>query len=149
INGDTILDLVVGGGAGTGSAASLAVMINSGNGVFAAPVAYDAAPGGRFGSTAVALADLDNDADVDLVGAGDYENGSVDNGAVTIRRNNGNGTFGSAQIILFDAFVPMPKKLTTGHINSDSFADIVAAVPSGRIPEGFVTVTSNGSGDFN
>jgi len=149
VNGDTILDVVVGGQVGSGFAASLAVIINSGNGVFSPPVAYDAAPGGRFGSTAVALADLDNDGDVDLIGGGDYENGSVDNGAVTTRRNNGNGTFGSAEIIMFANFVSMPKKLTTGHVNSDGLVDIVAAVPSGRAIEGFVVVNSNGSGGFN
>ena len=149
VNGDEVLDVVVGGQVGTGFQASLAVMINTGNGNFAAPVAYDAAPGGRFGSTAVALADLDDDGDIDLIGGGDYENDSVDNGAVTIRRNNGSGVFGSAEIILFDNFVPMPKELTTGLLNSDGFPDIVAAVPSGRAIEGFVTVTSNGSGGFN
>jgi hypothetical protein len=149
VNGGGVLDVVVGGGVGTGFQASLAVMINIGNGVFAAPVPYDAAPGGRFGSHAVALADLDNDGDVDLIGGGDYENGSIDNGAVTIRRNTGNGTFGSAEIILFANFVPMPKELTTGRINSDGFADIVAAVPSGRTPDGYVVINSNGSGGFN
>jgi hypothetical protein len=149
VNGDGVLDIVVGGQVGTGFDATLAVMINKGNGVFATPVAYDAAPAARFDSTAVALADLDNDGDVDLIGGGDYESGSVDNGAITIRRNNGNDTFGSAEIITFANFVPMPKELTTGRVNSDGFVDIVAAVPSGRIPEGFVTVNSNGSGGFN
>src|SRR5581483_3037850 len=149
VDGDTVLDVVAGGQTGVGFAASLAVLINLGDGDFAAPVVYDAAPDSFAGSPAVALADLENDGDFDLIGGGVYENGSVVNGAVTIRRNNGMGTFGSAEIILFADFTSHPKELTTGFVNNDSFPDIVAAVPSGRAIEGFVTVNSNGSGGFN
>ena len=79
------------------------------------------------------------------------ENGSIVNGAATIRRNNGTGTFGSAEIILFldPNFISHPKELSTGFINGDGFRDIIAAVPSGRAIEGYVVVNSNGSGGFN
>lgn len=148
LNGDNMPDIVAGCRA-SGVNANLTVFLNTGAGDFAAPVSYDAAPGGDFGSTAVALADLDNDGDVDLIGGGSFSTGSVNNGAATIRRNNGSGVFGAADIILFSNFISFPKVLTTGRINGDGFADIVAAVPSGRANEGFVTITSNGSGSFN
>ncbi len=149
INGDNKLDIVAGCKIGTSFFASLAVLINNGTGDFSAAVTYDPAPGGRFGSTAVALADLDNDGDIDLIGGGLYDSGSVSRGAATIRRNSGSGTFGAPEIVLFANFVSNPKELTTGFVNGDGFVDIVAAVPSGRSNEGFVTITSNGSGGLN
>jgi hypothetical protein len=148
LNGDNAPDIVAGCRSG-GVSASLIVFLNTGTGDFAPGVSYDAAPGGDLGSTAVALADLDNDGDVDLIGGGSYTTGSVNNGAATIRRNTGSGAFGAADVILFSNFVSYPKALATGHINSDGFADIVAAVPSGRANEGFVAINSNGLGSFS
>ncbi|HUR97478.1 MAG TPA: VCBS repeat-containing protein, partial [Pyrinomonadaceae bacterium] len=149
INGDTKLDIVVGGQTGPAFAASLVVMVNGGTGNFGAGTSYDAAPDARFGSKAVALADLDNDTDVDLISGGLYSVGSVDYGAITIRRNNGTGGFGAVEKIQYDNFIAEPKRITTGDLNGDGFADIVAAVPSGRATEGFVAVRSNASGGFS
>jgi hypothetical protein len=49
----------------------------------------------------------------------------------------------------YDIYVSHPRELTIGDINGDGFADIIAAVPSGRANEGFVAVRSNGSGGYN
>ena len=70
----------------------VSILINDGSGVFAAPVAYEAAPGGfPSARTRVALRDLDNDGDADLISGGFYEDGSITAGAITIRRNDGAG----------------------------------------------------------
>ena len=79
----------------------LSILVNDGTGAFAAPVAYEAAPGGfPTARTRVALRDLDNDGDADLIGGGVYEDGSVTAGAITIRRNDGQGSFGAHEAYL-------------------------------------------------
>jgi hypothetical protein len=148
LNGDGKLDLAVGGQDPSTYAVRLSIMMGDGIGNFGAPVAYDPAPGATYASTAVALADIDNDGDADLIGGGSYSTGSVDNGAVTIHRNNGSGVFVSPEIIQFDNFAPLPKEITTGDLNGDGVRDIIAAIPSGRAVEGFETILSNGSGGF-
>ncbi|HEX2639185.1 MAG TPA: VCBS repeat-containing protein, partial [Pyrinomonadaceae bacterium] len=148
INGDGRQDLAVGGQIPSTTDTKLAIMLNDGAGGFTASAAYESAPGSRFSSTAVALSDLDLDGDVDLIGGGLYSSGSTDSGAVTIRRNNGSGIFGSPETLLFDVFASQPKEISTGDLNGDGFSDIIAAIPSGRAVEGFETILSNGSGGF-
>ncbi|HEY0544040.1 MAG TPA: VCBS repeat-containing protein [Pyrinomonadaceae bacterium] len=149
VNGDGKTDVAVGGPVGFTGTVSISVLLNNGAGNLAAPVSYDPAPGARLISHAVALADLDNDGDADLIAGGNYSVGSSDYGALTIRRNNGSGVFGNAEVYQFDIYIPQPKEITTGDLNHDGFADVIAAVPSGRSTEGYVTLLSNGAGGFS
>jgi hypothetical protein len=149
VNGDGHLDLAVGGFQDGNNVSYLSILVNNGTGAFAAPVAYEAAPGGfPTARTAVALRDLDKDGDADLIGGGVYEDGSVTAGAITVRRNNGQGAFGAHQAYLLGNFVSDPWSLSTGDLNGDGFADVVAGTPSGRAIDGYVVLPSNGAGSF-
>ncbi len=149
IDGDGHLDLAV-GGFQDNNVTYLSILINDGSGVFAEPVAYEAAPGGfPSARTRVALRDLDNDGDADLISGGFYEDGSVTAGAITIRRNDGEGSFGAHEAYLMGNFVSDPYSLATADLNGDGFADIIASTPSGRASEGYVVLPSNGTGSFD
>ncbi len=149
LNGDGWLDLTVGRSDITGQQfGTLSVMFNNGAGSFGPPTDYAAAPGARLHSPAVAFADLDNDGDKDLLGGGLYSAGSVDNGAITIRRNAGNGMFGPAEIYLFANYVAAPHHLTTADLNADGFLDVLAATEQGGATDGFNVLRSNGSGGY-
>jgi hypothetical protein len=153
LNGDRRIDLVVGGRdlivvPGKPNGGRLGVLLNNGAGGFTVSATYESVPGSRLPTGAVALADLDNDGDADLVGGGLIQNGSVDNGAISVRRNSGNGTFGSPEIYLFENSVDRPQNFALGDLNSDGFTDIVGCSPTGRSTDGWVALLSNGSGGF-
>lgn len=149
LNNDNRVDLAVGRSNNPGLLfGTLSVLLNNGDGSFGAPVDYEAMPGTRLFTSAIALRDLDNDGDVDLMGGGLIPNGSVDNGAVSVRRNLGNGTFGNAEIYLFPNGVDRPQSITTGDLNNDGFADIVACAPTGRATDGWLALINNGGGSF-
>ena len=150
LNGDSRLDLAVGHIQAANSAISVpvSILLNGGSGNFAAPSNYESAPGARLFTAAVAFGDLDNDGDADLISGGLYPSGSVDNGAIIVRRNNGAGVFGNHEIYSFPNFVAHPQKLTTADITGDGFADILAAAPTGRSTDGWILLKSNGAGGF-
>ncbi|HET8645927.1 MAG TPA: FG-GAP-like repeat-containing protein, partial [Vicinamibacteria bacterium] len=149
VNGDGHLDLAVGAFQDSNNATYALILAGNGSGGFAAPVPYEAAPGGfPFARVRVALRDLDNDGDADLVTGGLYEDGPVISGAIIIRRNDGQGSFGAHTAYVMEEAIPDPWSLSTADLNADGFADVVAAAPSGRAADGYVVLMSDGNGSF-
>jgi hypothetical protein len=157
LNGDGKLDLAAGGfdnrqpagGGLTYPTGVQSILINDGTGTFTKIGEYlPTPPPNRAGSTLVALADLDNDGDADLIGGGAGEEGSVDFGIVAVRRNNGLGSFGALEHYRLPNFVFVPSTPQTLDINADGWRDIVVATPSGRANDGYVVLLNNGAGGF-
>jgi hypothetical protein len=112
-NGDGKPD-IVGGVDGSGSdisSDSVSVLLNNGDGTFAAAQSY---PLGRS-PTAFAVGDFNRDGKVDIVTA------NAD-GTVLVLLNNGNGTFGTAQNY---AISGPANSVAVGDFNHDGFLDVV------------------------
>lgn len=125
------------------------LLFNDGAGKFGPPVTYLPVPDPhRGGKAAIALADLDNDLDVDLIGGGGRDIGSISVGMISIRRNDGTGAFGEPELYQFENFVWVPSHLTTGDVNGDGFLDVVACSPEGRANDGWNLLESDGIGGF-
>lgn len=140
LDGDGDLDLLVGRTHATGNA----VLLNNGSGSFAAPVFYEHAPGTQNPGAAVALVDVDRDGRPDLVASATTSN----NGVVSVRRNNGNGTFASAVLYNLMAYSWTLSSIASADLNGDGWPDIIGTTPSGRAVDGFHVLLSNGSGGF-
>src|SRR5262249_33078974 len=128
IDNDGKIDLVTSGNV-TGDPVS--IFRGNGNGTFQA---LQTAPGGEH----VALGDLNGDGFADLV-VGDFQ-------TVTVRFNQGNGTFGAATTYR----APQPiRGLTVQDVNGDGFRDIGALTLAGNQNSGKVSVFINhGDGTF-
>ena len=149
VDGDGDRDLAVGGFQASNNMPFVSILANDGTGAFAAPVVYEAAPGGyQWPRAKVALRDLDNDGDADLVNGGAYEDGPVLSGAIVIRKNDGQGVFGPHQAYVFPEGFSDPWSLAAADLTGDGFADVVASVPSGRATDGYMVLPSTGAGSF-
>ena len=132
LNGDHKLDLVT----ANYSYSSMSVYFGNGYGTFAAPINYS----GDFSEYhyAVAVGDFNNDGKPDLATVNYY------NGSVSVRLNEGNGTFGPEtryKVILGPACV------AAGDFSHDGNLDIVAGQRSS--PNGLAFLLGNGTGTFS
>jgi hypothetical protein len=105
VNGDGKPDVVASGGS------QVDVLLNAGNGTFAAAQTYGVASG----SIAVAVGDVNGDGKLDIVTAGYYSSN------VNVLLNNGDGTFGAAQVY---ATAATPNSIALGDFNADGKLDI-------------------------
>ena len=93
------------------------VRLNDGRGTFGSAQAVEVG----VSPTSLALGDMDNDGDLDLVVGAGIQNTS----AINIALNDGKGTFGSPQS--YSIFGHAPHNLVLGDINSDGYLDVVAS----------------------
>jgi YVTN family beta-propeller protein len=135
LDGDGDMDLAAAafGDGSTANPGEVSVLLNNGNGTFAASVSY---PGGPQPFT-MATSDLDGDGDFDLI--------VTNSSGISILLNNGNGTFAAPSNI------SLPDSggwVTSGDLDNDG--DIDLAVASGPFAETnfLVILLNNGDGTF-
>ncbi len=136
VDGDGDLDMVTAGYGSSGGTAT--VKKNNGDGTFGVGVSYST-EGDK--SLALVLADIDGDGDKDLITAGYGSSG----GKVTVRKNNGSGSFGAA--VQYSMEATGSSALSLADIDNDGDLDMISAGQNNTT--GSVSVRKNdGSGSF-
>ncbi len=132
-NGDHKLDLVT----ANYSYSSMSVYFGNGDGTFAPGVNY----GGDFSEYhyAVAVGDFNNDGKPDLTTVNSY------NSSVSVRLNNGDGTFGPETKYKAEFG---PQSVAVGDFDHDGNLDIVTGLTSGANGNGLAILLGNGTGTF-
>lgn len=140
INNDALPDLVI-----ANENQKVNILFNSGNNNFSTRKELSVSLNTSSGNTLenVQVADMDNDADNDILYSSAYT-GDATGGIVAWFKNNGNGNFG--------AYTPIPLKndsggglISVGDFNNDGRPDVVAASYG---PAGFNVVLNNGNDSF-
>jgi hypothetical protein len=141
-DGDGDLDLVVGRGTLTlGAVDGTVVLLNEdGAGSFGPPTHYEMSQPALSSGSALAVADLDRDGRLDLVGTG--------NSRIGVRLGAGDGSFGALRTFPLAAGTYRLRALTTGDLNGDRYPDIVGTSPTGRAVDGFHVLLSDGTGGY-
>jgi hypothetical protein len=139
LNGDGVVDLAL---SVWQSNWRVAVLFGDGAGGFAPAPGSPIAVGARFGTTTIALADVNGDGKRDLVVA------PTDSRSVSIRFGDGAGRFGAAMTI---AAGNSPSSLAVADLNRDGKVDLAVGAQAdraGRFRPGLTIMVGNGAGGF-
>lgn len=119
---------------------TVAILFGCGDGTFGDPVTYD----GGFEPFDVAIADLDDDGDLDLVvlDAGGHNLGGALPGKFRVLLNDGDGIFFVHQIHILGV---TPQSIALGDLDGDGDLDLAVAVTGADIVE---TFRNNGDATF-
>jgi hypothetical protein len=134
-NGDGSTDIVSVVNNNKLNKAQVEVLMNNGDGTFAAAVGY---PAGKLAS-AVAVGDFNNDQKTDLVVSNSNGN------SVSVLLNRGDGTFAAPVNYAVDLF---PAWVGVGDFNGDGNLDIVTANSANSATNGVSILYGNGDGTF-
>ena len=118
VNGDGYLDLVIGSITSTGGIVS--VRLNNGGGTFTAPPTNPDSNVGIYPSS-IALGDVDGDSDLDLV------TNNKNSNTVSVRLNNGVGTFTAPAINPEPVVGDSPGSVALGDVDGDGDLDLLVA----------------------
>ncbi len=117
-NNDRVVDLAVANFVDEQTTGPVTVLLGNGNGSFQSPVSYSAG----LVPQAIAVGDVDNDGNADLLVACDGY-GNIP-GKLAVLRGNGDGTFGTAAH--YSAGVN-PFSIAVGDFNGDGYIDVAIA----------------------
>ncbi|WP_188113255.1 FG-GAP-like repeat-containing protein [Nocardioides humilatus] len=139
LTGDGHTDIVV---ANYGSGGGVSILRGNGDGTFAAPTHVTIGAASNPYATTLALADLDEDGNLDLVTAAGV---GVVSGSASILLGNGDGSFGTADN--HDLPTSSPRSLTATDLDGDGHQDL--AVAGGNYGSGVSVLFGDGDGDLS
>ena len=149
VNGDGIPDLVVSDWCRYGDCSpangAVSVLLGNGDGTFQPPVLYGS---GGYEAYSVALADLRNNGQVDVIVTNTYYDKTFFHGGVSVLLGNGDGTFQAA--VGYDSGGRIATSVAVGDVNGDGIPDLVVDNYNGSGgPNSTVSVLfGNGDGTF-
>ncbi|GGF10995.1 FG-GAP-like repeat-containing protein [Hymenobacter cavernae] len=136
VDGDGDLDLLV-ARYGDDRNGQVDVFLNNGSGSFNSTQSVPVGPG----ASVVKLGDIDGDGDLDLLVGNLYDETGVANNQVSVRLNNGSGSFSGDQQVTVTYY---PGSLALGDVDGDGDLDLATANNNG--PELSIRLNQNAGG---
>jgi hypothetical protein len=145
LDGDHLPDLAV-----ANEDLKMTILLNDGAGGFASPTSYDVItiPFAGDAYPTVALADVDNDGDSDVLYGSTGTLAGTDTGAIALFRNLGDGTFSSSELVPLVHYTGGPVDIAAGDLDGDGWVDLLGANLDGRASDGWQVAMSDANGGF-